>query len=230
MSTDLVFDSSSIISISLNSLIPTLVELKKLSSINFIIPKSVKKEVVDNPMNSKKYKLEAIMLSSLIGSLFKTSPNINVQKKALQLQELVNSIFIAHGKPLKIVDIGEMEGLATAIFLKAPYVVDERTTRLLVENPKNLHQILSRKFHTNVTLNKEKLHEFLKQTKEVQVLRSVEIMTIAFEKGLFKNYQNKHIPGNFKRQVLEAILWGLKLKGCSISTEEIHEILGLEKV
>ncbi|MBU1203846.1 MAG: hypothetical protein KKG60_02130 [Nanoarchaeota archaeon] len=227
--TDLVFDSSSIISISLNNLLNIMAELKKHSEVEFLIPKSVKKEIMDTPLKSRKFKLEAIMLSSMIGSTFKLFDSTNIQKKAIHLQNLANSIFTANGRLIKLVDLAEMEGLALAIFLKVPYVVDERTTRLLVENPKNLHIILSRKFDTEVSQNQQALNNFLNETKGTTIIRSVELMTIAYEKGLFDSYKNKNVPGDFGKQILEAILWGLRLKGCSISTDEIYEIIRLEQ-
>jgi hypothetical protein len=51
-------------------------------------------------------------------------------------------------------------------------------------------------------------------------------MTVAYEKGLFDNCKNKGISN---REILEGILWGLKLRGCAISFEEISEIITLER-
>ena len=36
---------------------------------------------------------------------------------------------------------------------------------------------------------------------------------------------NKVLKKNKRKILLEGVLWGLKLKGCSISPEEINEIL-----
>ena len=42
-------------------------------------------------------------------------------------------------------------------------------------------------------------------------------MIVAFEKGFFKALGNK-------KEVLDALLWGLKLRGCAISVREIKEV------
>ena len=52
-------------------------------------------------------------------------------------------------------------------------------------------------------------------------------MTVAFELGLFKEYENKFTN---KKEIFEGILWGLKLRGCAISTEEIDELIKIERV
>jgi len=234
--TDMVFDSSSIISLALNNLMGALAELKKHFRGDFIIPQSVKEEIIDTPLKSKKYGLEALMLSSFIGNVFKLFKNLDTEKKATYLMNLANGIFIGYGNPIKIVDKAEMESLAIAVMIKASYAVDERTARLLVENPINLKKILEKKFRTRITLNKNNLNKFVKNTKGVDVIRSSELMTIAYEKGLFETYKNKNIPKAlregkaFKRELLNGLLWGLKLRGCAISRQEIQDILHIEGI
>jgi hypothetical protein len=223
---NLVFDSSALISISLNHLTRILAELGEKQKVNFIIPDSVKKEIVDSPLKTKIFKLEAVMVNSILGTTLKLFKGMNLGAKASKLQSLANSTFIANGNPIHLVNLGEMEGLAAAILLKSPYVVDERTTKLLVENSENLKNLLERKLHTKITINRKNLDEFSKETREVTILRSSELMTVAYEKGLFDNCKNKGISN---REILEGILWGLKLRGCAISFEEISEIITLER-
>ena len=51
-------------------------------------------------------------------------------------------------------------------------------------------------------------------------------MTVASEMGYFKEYENKYAN---KKDILDGILLGLRLRGCSISTDEIDEIIKIEK-
>ena len=46
---------------------------------------------------------------------------------------------------------------------------------------------------------------------------------IAFEKGILEDYL---VDG--KKELIDAILWGLRLRGCSISNEEIDELIKIE--
>ena len=62
----IVLDSSSIISLATNDLLWLLRDLKNFADVRFLIPENVKKELVDNPLNTKYYKLEAIMINNYI--------------------------------------------------------------------------------------------------------------------------------------------------------------------
>ena len=52
-------------------------------------------------------------------------------------------------------------------------------------------------------------------------------MVVEFEKGLLNEYENKY---SNKKEILDGILWGLRLRGCAISTEEISEFIKIERV
>jgi hypothetical protein len=143
--------------------------------------------------------------------------------------DLCNNSFIAQGNPIKIVQQGEMQALATAIYFNSDtMVVDERITRLMLENPKIIAEIMRNKLHTNIKMNNNSIENFIMHTKKVKVIRSVELVTMAFEMGLLNDF----IPDkpNGKRILLDSVLWGVKLKGCSVSSGEIERILKLEKV
>ncbi|MEK6844901.1 MAG: hypothetical protein AABX44_01460, partial [Nanoarchaeota archaeon] len=58
----LIFDSGSLISLSMNGLLEELKKLKKIFNGEFIITKEVKKEVVDEPIKIKMYELEALKI------------------------------------------------------------------------------------------------------------------------------------------------------------------------
>ena len=117
---NLIFDTSAIISIATNNLLEVLEQLKKKFKGDFLISETVRKEILDNPLNSKKYKLEAIMISNLIkNNIFKVYNNTNTESKTVRLLELCNNLFIAHEKPIKILDKAEVEALVLAQLLQA---------------------------------------------------------------------------------------------------------------
>ena len=72
-----------------------------------------------------------------------------------------NKVFSTGRGYLNLLQEGEMEALALVIEIKADaLLVDERTTRVIIENPKNLMKLLSKKLHTSVSINKENLKLF----------------------------------------------------------------------
>lgn len=138
-------------------------------------------------------------------------------KKALRekTDEILNSLnhtFYARNDFVNIVDRGETSVLALSILLKEKGIengvaIDERTARLLCEMPDNLKKIFESKLHTKVEMKKNV--SFLSR---IRVIRSSELMYIANKKGLVK----------LKNHVLEALLYAVKFKGCSISFDEIN--------
>ena len=215
----LVFDSSSIISLATNDLLWTLRPLRLLFNGNFYIPESVKHELVDTPLHSHRFKLEAIMVSTLIRE------NDLLVQEHLEVERLlssINTIFSSRGQTIKIVSKAEVEALALALKLEAAaYVVDERTMRLLVENPIKLHTILESKLHTNIEINHYILKQFKEYIKKLKIIRSAELMMITLEKGLLNRFITEE---NGKLELADALLWSLRLRGCAISTEEIDEL------
>ena len=89
--------------------------------------------------------------------------------------------------------------------------IDERTTRMLCENPYNLEKIMSEKLHQNVKLISGNAKIFGK----CNFIRSSELVYTAYKKGLIK------LTG---KRVLEALLYATKYKGASISLEEIDTL------
>ncbi|HLC57357.1 MAG TPA: hypothetical protein VJH95_02185 [Candidatus Nanoarchaeia archaeon] len=229
----LVFDSSSVISIMTNNLMDVLFELKKRFNGEFFIPDAVKLELVDNPLRTRRFELQAVMLADYIGEgYFKFFENIAVKSQGEVLTETANNIFMIDGKALRIVDSAEICGLVLANMVKASaYVVDERTLRLLVEDYRKLKELFERKFNARVEVDRRSLKKFQEVVGGVKIIRSAELMTLGFELGLFNKYKSGgELVDGYKQRMLEGILWGLRLRGCSISTNEINEILKIEKV
>ncbi len=219
----LVFDSSTIISLAMNNLLWILKPLKKQFKGEFYIPNEVKAETVDRALNIKRFKFEAIQIQNEIKEgTIKIYPE-NLHQEVEELSSLVNKIFRSHGKPIKVIDEGEVAALVLFKRLDAEAVViDERTTRLLLESPKQIAKILRKKMGRKIDIDGKSLHAFHSEFGDVNVLRSVELGVVAYELNLFKKYKT------VDKELLDAVLWGLRLKGCAISTQEIQEIL--EKV
>ena len=215
----LVFDSSTVISLATNDLLWTIKPLKDAFGGSFFIPESVHEELVDNPLNSRRFKLEAIMVQRLIKENFL---QIQERMKVDSLLDSINSIFFANGAAIKVVSKAEVEALALALKIEASaYVVDERTMRLLVEDPEKLRLILEGKLHTKIKMNEKGLREFKQYCRSLKILRSSELMMVALEKGVLDKFLDKEVS---KRELADALLWGLRLRGCAISTEEIEDL------
>jgi predicted nucleic acid-binding protein len=215
----LIFDASTIISLAMNNMLWILKPLKKQFKGKFLISDSVKKEIIDRPLTSKKFKLEAMQVLELIEGkvieIAKESPKYG------DIEALVNSMFRANGHSIKIMHPGEIGALVLAKSLGAEaLVVDERTTRMLIEGPEEVAEILSRKMHTRVEVDNKKLDKFKEWMGPMVVLRSIELGIAAYELGLLDRYVHAN-----RKDVLDAYMWAVKLRGCSVGDHEIKDIL-----
>ena len=224
----MLFDAGPIISLTTNNLLWLLEPLKEVFKGEFYIPESVRKELVERPLQTKKFKFEALQVQREIEKgVLKVIKGDDVKAKAKQLLDMANRIFYVHKHPINVLQIGELEGLAAAKIRNIPYVVvDERVTRLLLESPGQMEQLLENRLHANVYVDSAKLVKLHKEVEGVQLIRSLELVTIAYELGLLEDYLVQ-IP-EARKQLLQAILWGVKLNGCSAGQYEIDEVVDLE--
>ncbi len=226
----IVFDSGPIITLTLNNITWLLDSLDQVFEGKFIIPEDVKKELIDKPLSTKKFKFEALQIIQLIrqGSISVYNNNKQIEKLSEELLYLANNSFFAKEKALNIMHKGEIGAVALALHVNAEaIVIDERTTRTLIEKPLKLVKILSRKLHTRVSVNEKNLKQLQGRIRKLRVLRSAEIVAIAYELGMLDEY----LPtmSNAKKTLLEALFWGVKLNGCSISNEEIKDMITIER-
>ncbi|MBR9677113.1 hypothetical protein GOV04_03160 [Candidatus Woesearchaeota archaeon] len=227
----IVFDTGPIISLTTNNLLWLLKPLKELFGGEFYIPESVKKELVDKPFHTKQFKFEALqVLEQIKNKTLVVLDDDQIRKKTFHLLTVANSIFSAHGTSIKIVHFGEMEALATAIVKGSlALVVDERTTRKLVEDPAQLHEHLQRKLHTKILVDNVQLKEMRQLIKNIGILRSVELATMAYEHGFLDKYlPHTSIIDRPKKALLESVLWGIKLNGCAVRKKDIDKIVQIE--
>ncbi|MEK6974457.1 MAG: hypothetical protein AABW41_04450 [Nanoarchaeota archaeon] len=225
----IVIDTSSIISIAVNNLLWTLEPLKKQFDGKFLISESVHTELVDNPIKSKRYKLEAFMIEELINKkIIEVYQDQDVKSEALRLLEILNRSYSIKKRHIKILDLAEVESLIMAKRLGSEaYIVDERTIRLVVENPEQLVSILRDKLHAKIDIDYQNLESVKDNFGDIKILRSAELMLAAHKLGLFKAYTfNK----NKRREFIDGLLWALKLHGCSISENEINDMLAYKSL
>jgi len=223
----IIFDAGGLISLSINGLLDELKKLKCIFDGSFLITEQVKFEVIDKPLKIKAFELEAIRVKDLLEKkVLETAEsygisNSLISKKTENFMNIANGIFMNAGNRINIMQLGEASCLALSQILfekgiKNIIVIDERTTRMLVEKPENLKELLERKLHTSVNLVKRDFPYF----KDFKIIRSVELMYVAWKKGLIELKD-----GN---SVLDALLYALKFKGCSVSDDEIEEIKKLK--
>lgn len=215
----IVCDSSSLLSLSDSCLLWLLSNMVGSFKGYFLITKAVEYESVIRPLEMKSHTLGAVRVKKmLLDGVIRVVETPNSRALTLQLSSLGNSIFYIAGKPMKLIHDGETETLAVAIDLKLRNIlIDERTTRMLIEAPFEMKAHLEDEFQKRIEVNQKNLDKFLDMTGKLNIFRSAEIAIIGYEKGLFKDY------GDMEKRAVEAALYGLKFAGCSISFNEIEE-------
>ncbi len=218
---DVLCDSSSIISLADSCLDGVLHYLHSSFGVRFIIPPEVEYEVITRPLSNglKQYYFSALKTQKLLndGVLVKSTPaNSSMRQEVL---EAANKLFFMKGKAIRLVHEGEagMIGLARELGLSA-ILIDERTTRMLIETPIRLKKHLEQEFGVNVMVNKANLKKFAELTANMQVIRSSELMILAHENGFMGAFPND-------KKLLEAALYKIKFSGCSITFDEISKFV-----
>lgn len=216
----IIFDAGTIINFAMNGLLDILAKLKKDFKGKFIITERVKEEAIDRPLTIKRFELEALMIKKLFDEGIFELPYDLVKKDEIiaernKMLDLLNHTYYTKGEFMKIVHGGGTSSLALSLILSKKGIdnvvaVDERTARMLVENPENLRQLFSQKLHTKVEMKKD-----ISFIKGIRIIRSSELLYLAYKKGLVDLKDHN---------VLEALLYAVKFKGCSISFEEIEQM------
>lgn len=219
----LIFDAGPFISLSMSGLIYVLERLKKEFNGEFIITPEVKKEVIDRPLNNKRYELGGLRILDLFErGIIKNSndfiKNNILEKETEKILNIANSS-LKSDRAITLIQRGEASCLAFAKLCNCEnaIVIDERTTRMLSENPENLKKMMESKLHTKLTININNLKEF----KKLKFIRSPELLYIAYQKNLLNLKKEKN--------TLDAILYSVKYSGAAISPKEIEEIKKIAK-
>ncbi len=220
---DIVCDSGSFISLTSSCLSEILYFFSNKHNVRFVIPPGVGEEAVDYPLRKgiKRYLFSAIRINDAIndGVIVKVESE-RVSPEANRIMELANNLFYIRGKPLKLIQLGESETLALATDLGVDsLLIDERTTRMLIEAPFRLKEHLEKEFGINVMVNKKNLQELSERIGHFNVIRSSELVTVAYDYGFFNRFEK------MEKLAYEAALYRIKFSGCSIGFDEIKECL-----
>ncbi len=217
----LIFDAGPIISLTMSGMLSILEKLKENFDGEFILTPQVKKEVIDRPLKIKKYALESVQVQNLIDKkIFRMAEEFvdihkleNETKRILKIAEGVLRVEQT-GEKINLIQKGEASCIAFSFLCKERNVIiiDERTTRLLTEAPQNLEKIIGKKLHISLKANLSLLKDF----KDLKFIRSSELLFVAYKKNL--------IPLKKDKQLLDALLYGVKTKGTAISSYEIEEM------
>lgn len=218
-----ILDSGPLINLSMNGLLYLFEDLKKTFDGKFVITSQVKYEVVDRPLHVQRFEFGAMQVQALLDKKVIEMPSaLGIDEKQLslytqELMDLANHFIQVKGQWIHIVSDGEMSCLALSDMLEKEGAetiigIDERTTRVLGENPEQLEQLMSEKLHQRAELLAKDISLFKKH----KFIRSSELVYVAYKKGLLHNLQGK--------KALEAALYATKFKGTAISFDEINQI------
>lgn len=226
----IIFDTGPIISLATNNLLWILEPLKKKFNGKFYITPEVKKELIDKALKTKRFEFEALQVYDLIeNNVLEIIDNKKIRDTADRLMYIANRSFKAKGNYIKLVHDAEIETLAAdAVLNSDAVVIDERTARILLENTPKLTNLLESKLKSKIQYNKDYIKEFKKILKDVQIIRSTELAIVAYNMGLFKKYLLDIGNVDPKKRLLDAILWAIKVRGCSVSQEEIKKAIKQE--
>jgi hypothetical protein len=222
MMKDIICDSGSFISLTNSCLDRILYFLSEKFRVRFVIPPSVEYETVTRPIQSnlRQYTFSAIKIKEAIRDGVIVTVNSDVSSQTNRILRYANNVFYAKGSPLQLIQSGEAEMLALASELGVKDIlIDERTTRMLIESPFNMREHLGKEFNVNIMVDKKALEEFGSMTKGISAIRSSELVMLAYENGYFDHFEELKLPA------LEAALYTVKFSGCSLRFDEIQEYL-----
>jgi hypothetical protein len=215
---NIICDSSALISLSDTCNIWVLKFLAG-QGIKFFITPAVKLEIVARPLAIRKYAFSAVRLQKNIldGTLELITSN-SLHGRTAQVMGAANNLLSAGRKPLALIQDGEAECLA--IFSSASahaLLIDEKTTRLLVENPQRLRESIEAEHDEKISENRERLAQLSEITRGITCMRSCELLAYAYNKGFFDEYGQK------KQEAFRAAIYSLREAGCGMTSAEIAE-------
>ncbi|MBI2632309.1 hypothetical protein HYW75_04865 [Candidatus Pacearchaeota archaeon] len=217
----LIFDSGALINLSMNGLLYLVESLRKDFKGKFLITKEVKNEVIDRPKGIPRFELGALSIEGLLkDGIIEMPESFEIDSKSLdkktdEFMSNANHFVKVESRWISLVSSAEMSCLALSSELSERDIenvisIDERTTRILCEDPRQLEKLMSERLHQRVEIAGD-----IKIFLNFRFIRSAELVFAAYKKGFVK------ITGS---KVLEALLYATKFKGCAISYDEIEEM------
>ena len=207
----------------MSRLVWILPKLKEKYGGKFYITPAVRKELIDRPSTIRRFEFEALQVMKLIRDGTLEVYDKVPKKKSEQLKNLANKSFMIGKKTMDIIQSGEMESVASALDIGADAVVmDERTLRLFIESNKDMEKLLEIRFKKDVLTDKSLMDQFSAELKDVKIIRSIELVSVAFKLGILDDYLPTEEGG--KEKLLDSVLWAVKYNGCAVIEQEINEI------
>ncbi len=220
----LICDASALISITDSCFIHVLYMLKRSFSGSFVIPPCVYEECVARPRQSRANAIYALRLERAVSDEVLNVVPLAQPGHAEQILLWANSIYTLEGRPLPILQRGEAECLALALETGVRDVLmDERTTRLLLEDPAAMTAHLQLEYGERLRLREQPLNALKDLCRNLRFYRSSEMLLLAYQQGFFDDYWG------MKEEALEAGLYRLKYSGCALSEEEIEQSMKIAK-
>lgn len=222
-SRDVLCDSSSLISLGDSCLDNVLYFLHKRFGIRFVIPPEVEYEVITRPLSNGlfQYYFSSLKMKKALKDKVLVKAAKSERPLTQKILETANHLFFMKGRPLRLIHAGEAGMIALAQELGVSTIlIDERTTRMLIENPISLKKHLEKEFSVHIMVNKRNLDRFSELTEDMSVIRSSELLILAYENGFLEGFTNR-------KKALEAGLYKIKFSGCSVGFKEIKEFLKL---
>ena len=216
----MVFDASALISVSQTCLVNILPGLKEKMNAEFIIPSEVFREAVERPIEVRRFELNAVRLKKVVGQGCFSVVSAKDKDLVAEIDGLANHCFFVKGRPVRLLQLGEIEALCLVKELGAgALAIDERTARMLVENPRQLGKIMEARRGNPVRIDSESVSRIKRMFSGLAFARSVELVSLAYEFGLL----DQELPKG--KQSLEAALFAVKYSGCAVSSREINSFL-----
>ena len=215
-------DSSSIITLVDSCLGGIFNFLGEKTGVDFFITPGVKSEIIDRPLSikMKAYQLSALRMKRMLEEGKLNMINAETSSLTDRIMKLANNMFFIGNKPIHLIDWGETDLIATAELLNIDVLlVDERTTRMLIEAPFRIKEHLEEELNTSIGLNEPNFRDFEQHVKGIRVIRSVELIGVAYERGFFDDFKED------RKRALEAALYKAKYSGCSVRFDEIEKLL-----
>lgn len=223
---EIICDSSSLISLTDSCLVDILYNFTKNYNTAFIIPIGVENEIIKRPLSikMKAYQFSALRLKKAINDKILLKVNANIKREGQALLNIANNIFFIKNKPMHLIDLGEAEMIALAHRLNIKTVLmDERTTRMLMEAPFRLKEHLEQEINQKISIKEKNYSQFTDLVKNMKVIRSVDLLSVAYSVNYFDKFNSD------SKEAFIAALYKLKYSGCSVGFDEIDEFLkGIE--
>lgn len=219
MASVVVCDSSTLISLTATCNVDALAFLKAETGVRFVATPGVYSECVDVPLNIRKYESSAVKIRKAFrdGVVEEQQPG-GLMDDARAIMQAGNSLFTVSGKPLELIQEGEVECLALLLKNDTNYLaIDEKTLRLLIEDPLALRKRLQEEYAERVVVDEARLEEWRKRARGILVVRSTEVLAQAAKKGYFAKY------GEDAGLAFKAAIYSLRQAGCSLTEQEIRE-------